>query len=568
MLAKSQTEKVIDASYEKVQHLIDFYKNDSKKKALKRKLLLSFKEFAKYFWDEAGTSNPFSDSVSIDAICAVVDAIMRGELRDTLIHTPMREGKSTLISILLPAFLMLHKPRLSFLTASYSTFHARLFNTAMQDLINSKKFKELFGSELSIAKQNKEYTKTKQGGTRRAVGFDGSSTGSGGTVLLLDDPNDLTKIRYKSHREKIWNTFTRVFYGRRDNFKESVMIGVMHRSHDEDLFGRILAQKNPNLTYVVIPFLYKHDRHCKIVSPFTGRVIWEDYRKNEDDVTSPARYTKESIKELRANITISDFNSLYQGDPTPKEGNIIKLEWFNKFTLRQYNSIDMVIMSIDTALSSSMDADYSAITTWGIFKIDDHNKGAVLMNVWYDRLDFPELLKMLNKQMNNIYDDSFTRPPSVPNVVKPDLVIIEDKANGKNLIQCLGRMGFHNIIKYVPKSLSEKGFAQFDDAKVNRVIKITPIIESGKVYLPVDLNGEFTSFSQKFINACTSFPNSGKAARDIIDTFSQALDCMEQRRILVNNFEAQNIQKMMMDLLTNVPIIDERMPYKDKPFWS
>lgn len=568
MLVKSQTEKIIEAGYEKVQHLVDFYKNDSKKKTLKRKLLLNFKEFAKYFWDEAGTSNPFSESVSVDAICACVDAIMRGELRDTLIHTPMREGKSTLVSILLPVFLMLHKPRLSFLTASYSTFHARLFNTAMQDLINSKKFKNLFGGELSIVKQNKEYTKTKQGGTRRAVGFDGSSTGSGGTVLILDDPNDLTKIRYRSHREKIWNTYTRVFYGRRDNFKESVLIGVMHRSHDEDLFGRILAQKNPYLTYVVIPFLYKPERHTRIVSPFTGRVIWEDYRKNEDDVTSPARYTKESVKALKSSITVSDFNSLYQGDPTPKEGNIIKLEWFQKFNLRQYNNIEMVVMSIDTALSSSMDADYSAITTWGIFKIDDFNKGAVLMNVWYDRLDFPELLKMLHKQMNNIYDDSFVRPPSSPNKVKPDIVIIEDKANGKNLIQCLNRMGFNNIIKYLPVSLSERGFAQFDDAKVNRVIKITPIIESGKIYLPVDLNGEFTSFSQKFINACTSFPNSGKAARDIIDTFSQALDCMEQRRILVNNFEASNMKKMMIDLLTNVPIVDETMPYKDKPFWS
>lgn len=567
MIIKNQLEKVIDATYDKARNVIEYYENNSKKRALKKKLLLSFKEFVKYFWDEAGTSNPFSESVSINAICACVDAIIRGELGDTLIHTPQREGKSTLMSILLPVFLLLHKPRLSFLTASYSTFHALHFNTCMQDLIKSKKFKDLFGNDLSIHSANKEMTKTKQGGTRRAVGFDGSVTGSGGTVIILDDPNDLGKIRFKSHREKIWQLFARVFYARRDNFKESVLIGVMHRSHDEDLFGKILAQNDPDLTYVVIPFLYDPERHTKIVSPYTGRVIWEDKRKKAGELTSPHRYTEDSVKKIRRITSVADFQSLYQGDPTPKEGNIIKLEWFKKFELHMMNALEMVVMSIDTALSSSMDADFSAITSWGIFRDTEFTKAAVLLNVWYDRLDFPELLRMLNKQMKNIYDDSFSRPPSSEAPLKPHMVIIEEKANGANLIQCLRRMGHNNILPYKPKSLSERGFAQFDDAKVSRVIKVTPLIESGKIYLPVNNLGEFTHFSQKFINACTAFPNSGKAARDVIDTFSQALDCMEERRILVNKFEAEKLKESMMQLLPHVSVTPKDVPFENTTYW-
>lgn len=567
MAIKNNIEKIIDATYDKAKYLQELLKTNSKKKRLKKKLLRSFKEFVVYFWDEAGTSSPFSQSISTEAICAIVDAIVRGKLGDTLIHTPQREGKSTLVSIILPVFLLLHKPRLSFLTASYSTYHARLFNTQMQDLINSKKFQDLFGDELSILRANKEFTVTTRGGKRRAVGFDGSIVGSGGVVVILDDPNDLNKIRLKSHREKIWETFSKVFYARRDNFKESVMIGVMHRSHDEDLFGKILALNIPNLTYACIPFLYDPERHCKIVSPYTGEVIWEDTRTKEGQLTSPNRYTDEDVKRIRKVNTISNFNSIFQGDPTPKEGNIIRLEWFRKFELHMMNQLHMVVMSIDTAMSSGMNADYSAATSWGIFNDTDHTKAAVLLNVWYDRLDFPELLKTLNRQLRNIYDDSLTRPPQNVQALKPHMVILENKANGANLFQCLQRMGHNNIVKYNPKSLSEKGFANFDDAKVNRVIKVTPLIESGRVYLPTDMRGEFTHFSQKFINACTAFPNSNKASRDIIDTFSQALDFMEERRILVNQFEADKMMNRMDYLIPGIDVIDKELPYDKNTLW-
>lgn len=559
-------DKIIDETHSTSKHLIRYFKADNKNKRLKQKLLLDFKEFVKYFWDEAGTTNPFCESVVVDAICAVVNAILRGELSDTLISTPQREGKSTLVSVLLPVFLLLHKPRLSFLTTSYSTPLAKQFNTVMQDLIESKKFKNLFGRDLTIWKKNKDYMITKQGGKRKAVGLDGGATGFGGSVVIIDDPNNLRDIQYTSHREQTWTTYSRVFYSRRDNFKESLMLGVMHRSHEEDLFGKIIALGDPNLTYFVIPFLYDPETHTKVVSPFTGRVIWEDPRKIRGELTSPLRYSKSDVARIRRTMSESDFNSLYQGNPTPKEGNIIKAKWFKKFTLDMMKNLEMVFLSVDTAMSSKLSADHSATTAWGLFKQSDHTKAVVLLNVWYDRLDFPELLDMLNRQVNNIYDDSNEHPPQT--FLKPHIVIIEKKASGENLIQCLRRMDNNNIVPYIPKSLSARGFANHDDAKVNRVIKITPIIESGRIYMPVDSGGEYTKFSQKFITACTSFPNSSKAARDIIDTFSQAIDFMEERRILVNKFEEDRTMKNFRGLLMpNVQVTDRKTPFKGTTYW-
>jgi predicted phage terminase large subunit-like protein len=566
MLAQSSLDKIINETLITSKGLIEHFKNDNKKKRLKKKLLLDFKEFVKYFWDNAGTSNPFCDSVVIDAICAIVNAILRGELADTLISTPMREGKSTLISILLPVFLLLHKPRLSFLTASYSSVLANQFNTAMRDLINCKKFKDLFGDDLSILKENKDGVKTKQGGSRRAVGFDGAATGFGGSVLLIDDPNNLRLIQYASHREQTWSTYSRVFYTRRDNFRESILLGVMHRSHEEDLFGRIIAQGDKNLTYVVIPFLYDPETHAKVVSPFTGKIIWEDTRRQKNELTSPQRYTQSDVVRIRKTMSESDFNSLYQGNPTPKEGNIIKSKWFKKFTLSMMRNLEMVFLSVDTAMSSKLSADHSATTAWGVFKQSDQTKAVVLLNVWYDRLDFPELLDALQRQIHNIYDDSNEYEPQTS--LKPHIVIIEKKASGENLIQCLRRMGNRTIVEYIPKSISARGFAHMDDAKVNRVIKITPIIESGRIYLPVDSAGQYTKFSEKFISACTSFPNSSKASRDIIDTFSQAIDFMEQRGILINKFEEERtMQNFRHLLLPEVPLTNRKMPLNEKTHW-
>ena len=85
--------------------------------------------------------------------------------------------------------------------------------------------------------------------------------------------------------------------------------------------------------------------------------------------------------------------------------------------------------------------------------------------------------------------------------------------------------------------------------------------------MPVDLQGEITHFSQKFINACTSFPNSGKAARDVIDTFSQALDFMEQRRILVNKFEASMFERQMAGLIPNVEVTPRKLSLEKHTYW-
>ena len=60
-------------------------------------------------------------------------------------------------------------------------------------------------------------------------------------------------------------------------------------------------------------------------------------------------------------------------------------------------------------------ADFSAITTWGVFKDDDGRANIILLNAFKDRYEFPELRKVAHEEY--LY-------------WRPDMVIVEAKASG------------------------------------------------------------------------------------------------------------------------------------------
>ena len=86
------------------------------------------------------------------------------------------------------------------------------------------------------------------------------------------------------------------------------------------------------------------------------------------------------------------WNAQWMQHPTSEEGAIIKREWWRKWTSDTIPPLSHVIQSYDTAFLKSETADYSAITTWGIF-FPSEDKGAqlILLDAVKDRYEFPEL---------------------------------------------------------------------------------------------------------------------------------------------------------------------------------
>ena len=130
--------------------------------------------------------------------------------------------------------------------------------------------------------------------------------------------------------------------------------------------------------------------------------------------------------------------------PTGEGISIIPKEWIKEWPNDNPPSCSYLIQSYDTAFLKSERADYTAITTWGVFypegKIGDElysgdDAHIILLDCVKERLDFPEL----KREAMRLYEHW-----------EPDSVIVETKASGIPLTQELRRQGipintFHRV---------------------------------------------------------------------------------------------------------------------------
>lgn len=150
----------------------------------------------------------------------------------------------------------------------------------------------------------------------------------------------------------------------------------------------------------------------------------------------------------------------------------------------------LVVQSWDTAFKKTDESNRSACTTWGVGP-----NGYYLLDAWADKVEFPELKKVAKA----LYAKW-----------RPHVVYIEDKASGQSLVQELKRPDpdmLHMPVKAV----------KVDGDKVARAYAVTPIIESGKVFIP-----DFAPWKHDYIEEMSKFPESNDD--DYVDSTSQALD--------------------------------------------
>ena len=150
-----------------------------------------------------------------------------------------------------------------------------------------------------------------------------------------------------------------------------------------------------------------------------------------------------------------------------------------------------VIQSYDTAFLKKETADYSAITTWGVFyPSEDSGACLILVDAIKGRYEFPELRRLALEQ----YD-----------YWKPETVIIESKASGLPLTYELRKMNIP-VTNFTPSKGNDK------HARVNSV---APLFESGMIYAPEQ------KFADEVIEECAAFPYGDHD--DLVDSTTQAL---------------------------------------------
>ena len=422
----------------------------------------------------------YQDADHLIALAEALEAIESGELKRLIVIVPPRHGKSELISLRFPCWYMGKHPEDYIVQSGYAESIALTHSRKARDIFISPAVSKLFpqvryrpetpGQEVIVPERQAAHEwGTKQGGSYYAVGIGGGLTGRGFNVGIIDDPvKDAEEADSATYRQRAWDWYTMVFRTRAE--PDAAIIVVMTRWHQMDLVGRLLKQAKENPAADQWKVL-----HFPAIRE--GKALW------------PARYPLPALEKLRASDDRS-FESLYQGNPTVAEGQIIKREWWQYYKERP--QFERIIHSWDTAFKDKTLADYSVCTVWG-----EALNGYYLLYVWRGKVEFPEL-KLAAIALNDRD--------------KPAAVLVEDAASGQSLVQELER---NTRIPVLP--------VKVDKNKVARANSSTPLIKAGKVFLPENAPWLFD-----YIEELSAFPNG--EYDDQVDSTTQALEYMRGPR--------------------------------------
>lgn len=498
----------------------------------------TFRNFIPAAWNYSGTSGDFLYGRHVDAIADHLQALHTGDIKTLIINMPPRLGKSTICSVMFPAWGWTQDPSLRYLTLSYSFEFAHRDNRYMAGLIGSSFYQKIWGKDYYLRVANRQRTENSRSGVRHASSVDGGNTGEGGNFIIIDDPNNIRYIM-TSARAMTNNWHDTVVSSRKNApLGKAGKLIVQQRAHTEDLSGYVLMKNDPSIVHLNLAMEYEEGSKCKtIILPGTD-LPWEDWRNKEGEILCPLQHNEKTLNALKIDLGVSGYASQYQQRPTPEKGAVFEKDWFQIWNHPGLPPIELIIQSFDTGISKSIEASYSASTTWGLFR--DRNKlpCLILLQTWFGRLEFTDLRKMIMQQSRN-YTDIILGQVS-PEKREADVLLIEAKANGIPLIQTLREAGV-NCTPYNPPKTQKRGSQDYrtHGGKIQRARIIAPMVENGRIYLgayPGTQNLE--NFADHFREVCCNFPANTEATMDLVDTFSMTIDWLKRKNYMYASDDA------------------------------
>jgi predicted phage terminase large subunit-like protein len=423
-----------------------------------------FLSFVKHVWPE------FVEGSHHKIIAEKFNKIAEGKIKRLIINMPPRHTKSEFASNLLPAWMVGRKPNLKIIQTTHTTELAIRFGRKAKTLIDSPEYQQVFKTRLREDSQAAGKWETEQGGEYYAAGVGSAITGRGADLLIIDDPHSEQDALNAAALEKAYEWYTS---GPRQRLQPGgSIIVVMTRWSTKDLTGALLRSQKE----------VKSDQWEVIEFPAimpSGDPVWPEFWKLEE------------LEGVKASLSVPKWNAQWMQNPTSEEGSIIKREWWKVWDGDDVPPLKHVIQSYDTAFLKKETADYSAITTWGVFYPNqDSGPNLILLDALKERYEFPELRRVALEQYQ---------------YWKPETVVIESKASGLPLTYELRKMGIP-VINFSPNKGQDK------HARVNAV---APLFESGVVWAPEQ------KFAEEVIEECAAFPYGDHD--DLVDSMTQAL---------------------------------------------
>ena len=423
-----------------------------------------------------------------------LNKVATGEIKRLIVNMPPRHTKSEFASTFFPSFIMGKKPKMKIMQTTHTGELAVRFGRKVRNLMDQKEYKEVF-PEVKLQADNKSAGRweTNKGGEYFAAGVGGAVTGRGADLLIIDDPHSEQDALSPNALESAWEWYTS---GPRQRLQPGgAIVLVMTRWSSIDLTAKLLDSQKEALAdqWEMIEF--------PAIFPETENPLWPEF------------WPKDELLKVKSSIPGIKWNAQWMQNPTAEEGAIIKRDWWKRWKHKTIPPVKYIMQSYDTAFSKNQTADFSAISTWGVFKpSEDAPDCLILLDCQKGRWDFPELKEIAMREYS---------------YWECDMVLIEATASGTPLTQELRRMGIP-VVNYSPTRGHDKH---------SRMHSVAPIFESGMVYAPQK------AFAEDMIEECASFPFG--ANDDLCDTMTQALMRFREGGFvsLANDYEDQERQR-------------------------
>ena len=438
------------------------------KNALEEKREASQKDFLKFVktvWPE------FIEGKHHKIYAEKLNRIANGELKRLIVNMPPRHTKSEFASHLFPAFFMGRHPTAKLIQTTHTGELAIRFGRKAKNLIESEEYNSVF-PHVTLAADSKAAGRWESNhkGEYFAAGVGGAITGRGADLLIIDDPHSEQDALSPSVLESHYEWYTS---GPRQRLQPGgAIVLVMTRWAVKDLTGKLLeAQGKDDLTdkWEVVEF----------PAVINEKPMWGNF------------WSMKGLMGVKASIPLTKWQAQWMQAPTSEEGALIKREWWQTWEGEKIPNLEFIIQSYDTAFSKKESADFSAITTWGIFDPDNgKGKALILLDAKKDRWNFPELKKEAMEQYK---------------YWEPEMVIVEAKASGMPLTHELQKSGIP-VINFTPSKGNDKH---------SRVNSVAPLFEAGAIWAPKK------TFAEEVIEECAAFPFGDHD--DYVDSTTQAL---------------------------------------------
>jgi predicted phage terminase large subunit-like protein len=268
-------------------------------------------EFMRYTWR---STFPLIVGRHTEQIAARLDKALedleQGISSYLIFVVPFRHGKSDLISRYFPPDALGRNPDLEVILATYGASLSEELSRDAREIVRSEEYQALFPeTRLSPHSQSVQtWSIDGRRGKVRAIGIEGSATGKGADILIVDDYlKGRKEAESQVQRDTIWANFT-------DNLMTRlapahIVVILATRWHKDDLIGRIFDRMADPEVEDFPQFEVHHFRA----------------RQEDGSYLFPARFSEKWYRRMFSVLGEYGSAALLQGEPHLRGGNMIKI---------------------------------------------------------------------------------------------------------------------------------------------------------------------------------------------------------------------------------------------------